>query len=363
MMKRFFLTYIMLGMVVANAFCDEQKDITLSDDHNEEFVTLPSLCNIFASLKVNDEENGTLTLQIENIGEEYTLLFFGADFNEKYLKRLNPKITYHKIFGGSKGKRLTDYSRDIDGLKKIDPSEKRVLVSKEVGNGALQTIRFPIYIAKYKGTKRNAIELMEKQVVELNIRVELKPDEDYIRLSEEVSKYIERLEDKPLCTHKRHRATLEQQKDFYSRQREGITEQIDSILRAHTNWFKGDRGYEKYDSLHIALQSIDLDSPKYRTANCGKASLHKSSPKPKAKHSCKYCGLSLAQIYHRLEDYYQKIYSSSNRTATKKAVIGDVRTLYNCCIDDDCRKHASEWRKGGSYKNKIVDRYNRINGL
>jgi len=361
MIRRLFLTCIMLGLVATNILADEQKEITLSDDHIEETVTLPSLCNIFASLKVNDEENGTLTLQVENIGEEYTLLLFGADFNEKYLKRLNPKITYHKIFGGSKGKRTTDYSRDIDGIKKLDPSDKQILVSKEVSNGDFRTLRIPIYIAKYKNKKRNAIELMEKQLVELNIRTELKPDEDFIRLSEEVSQYVEKMESQPLCTHKRHRASLEQQKDYYSRLRNGMIEQIDSILRAHNNWFKGDRGYEKYDSLRIELQRIDLDSPKYITANCGKTNLHKKVSKPKAKHSCKYCGLSLAQIYHSLDDYYQKIYSSNNRTATKKAVIGDVRTLYNCCVDDDCRRHASEWRKGSNYKGKIVERYNRIN--
>lgn len=363
MIRRFILVCVVLCMAVTYAFADEQKDITLSDDHNEETVTIPSLCNIFASLVVNDEESGKLTLQIENISEENVILLFGADFNEKYLKRLTPKITYHKIFGGTKGRRTTDYSKDIDGIRKADPSDKKIIVQKEVGNGQLQTIRIPIYIAKYKGKNHNAMELMEKQVVELNIRVELKPDEDFLRLSDEVNRYIEKMESQPICTNKRHRATVGQQKDYYQKMRDGMIERIDSILREHTNWFKGDRGYEKYDSLRVVLQNIDLDSPEYRTANCGKASLHKKRVPPKTRHSCKYCGLSLAQIYHRLDDCYQKIYSSNNRAATKKAVLGEVQALYNCCTDDDCRKHAAEWRKGGGYKSKIVDRYNRINGL
>lgn len=351
-------------MAQSFAFADEQKDITLSDDHNSETVTLPSLCNIFVSLAVSDEESGKLAIAIENICDDNTLLLFGAKYGEKDLKKQRPKITYGKNFPGTKGRRMTDCCGDISRIQNVATSDKKILVSKEVSNGERQTIHLPIYIAKYKNKKRNAMELIEMFVVELNINVELKPDEDFLRLSEEVSEYIEKMESKPLCTHKRHRASLEQQKDYYQRMREGMTEQIDSILRSHTNWFKGDRGYEKYDSLRTALQDIDLDSPEYITANCGKTGLHKSAPRPnKARHSCKYCSLSLAQIRHKLDDLYQKIYSSNNRAATKKAVMGEVRALYNCCTDDDCRKHAAEWRRGGSNKDSIVKRYNRINGL
>lgn len=360
MMKRITLFFLLFCVMASKSLADEQKDITLSNDHNEETITLQSLCNIFVTLKVNDEESGKLSLYIENIGEENPLLLFGADFNEKYLKRLSPKITYHKIFGGSKGRRTTDYSRDLDGIKKIDPSDKKILVTKEVSNGGQNTIRVPIYIAKYKNKKRNAIELLEKQVVELNIRVELKPDEEFIRLSSEISDYLKKIESKPFCKHRRHRATLEQQRDYYKRVRESMTERIDSILRAHTSWFKGDRGYEKYDSLRVALQNIDLESQEYETANCGRTSLHKSGPRLKTGHSCKYCNLSLVQIYHKLDDCYQKIYNDRKK---KNSLINEVRTLYNCCSDDDCRKHSSEWKKGGFYKNKIVERYNKINGL
>jgi len=109
MMKKLFFTFLLLGSTTTFMLADEQKDITLSDNHNVETVTLPSLCNIFVSLIVGDDDIGNLSLQIENIGEENLLLLFGADFNEEYLKRLTPKITYHKIFGGTKGMRKTDY--------------------------------------------------------------------------------------------------------------------------------------------------------------------------------------------------------------------------------------------------------------
>lgn len=363
MIRRFIISCTLLWMVVAYAIADEQRNITLSDDHTEEIVTMPSLCNIFASLVVNDEESVRLSLSIENIREDdNSLLIFGAKYSEKDLKGQIPKFSYGKSFPGSKGMRTTDFCVGVSRIQNIVPSDKKIILSKEMHNGEKQTIHIPIYVAKYKNKKRNAMELMEMFVVELNVGVELKPDEDFIRLSEEVNNFIEKMESKPLCTHRRHKASFEQQKDYYSKQREGLLEQIENIINAH-NWYTSDRGYVKYDSLRSELKNIDLDSPKYQTENCGIASLHKSAPRPKARHSCKYCSLSLAQIYHRLDDCYQKIYVSNNRAATKKAVMGDVKALYNCCTDGDCRKHASEWEKGGSYKNKIVNSYNRINAL
>lgn len=356
MMRRITFFFFLLCMITAKISADEQKDITLSDDHNEETVTLPSLCNIFVSLAVSDEENGKLRLYIENIGEENSLLFFGADFNEKYLKRLHPKITYHKIFGGTKGNRTTDYNRNLNGITKIEPSDKRFMIEKEVCNGELQNIRIPMYIAKYKGKKRKQMELMEKQVVELNLKIELKPDEEFIQLTSEIDNYKMRLSEKPFCAHKKHKVSLERQKKYYEDERENMLEKIDSIQKVHANWFKGDRGYEKYDSLRIVLQKIDLAD--YETPDCGVAGLHLSTPV--RRHSCRFCNLSLAQIYHRLDDCYQRIYNDRKQ---KSALIGDVRALYNCCTDSGCRKHSSEWRKGGFYKNKIVERYNKINGL
>ena len=43
--------------------------------------------------------------------------------------------------------------------------------------------------------------------------------------------------------------------------------------------------------------------------------------------------------------------------------MSQVNGLYNCCVDANCEKHAAAWSNGGDYKNKIIERYNRIQGL
>ena len=64
-----------------------------------------------------------------------------------------------------------------------------------------------------------------------------------------------------------------------------------------------------------------------------------------------------------MDDLYKKIYTSADRKATKQSVMGQVNALYGCCTAADCAKHASQWKRGGDYKSKIIERYNRIQGL
>ena len=71
-------------------------------------------------------------------------------------------------------------------------------------------------------------------------------------------------------------------------------------------------------------------------------------------HRCKYCSSSLQQISHKLDDIYQIIYSSQERSITKAEQIKSVNAMY------DCAKRRRDWRKS-EYKDKIVRLYNEIN--
>lgn len=64
-----------------------------------------------------------------------------------------------------------------------------------------------------------------------------------------------------------------------------------------------------------------------------------------------------------MDDYYKKIYSSSDRKAAKAKVMNEVNALYKCCTDTSCSKHAAAWKSGSEYKSKIIERYNRISNL
>lgn len=356
-----FITFFLFAAL--STFADEQKRVKLDDGHSKEQVRL-AYCNVFITkIDSDDDGNAKVTVEIENLDESNVIILFGRTYPEKELKKLSPSITFDKNFPGTKGRRNIDTYREARYDRFIEPSEKNMLPEIQVKSGEVQLCRLPLYIAKYKDKKffggstgRNKMLLMEKQILELEIEVEVKPDEDFIRLEKECDNLIEELGKQTFCNNPKHKVSLERQESPYKDRINGIKSEIDDIISRH-NWYTSDRGFQRYNGLKQKLDAIEFSNYE---GDCGIAKNHKSVP-PR-RHSCKYCNLSLQQIYHKLDDYYKKIYNSSNRKATKDGVMSDVNTLYRCCTDGNCTKHSSSWNNS-EYKSKITDRYNRISNF
>ena len=313
---------MLLCLMAIGAKADEQRKVTLSNDHNKEMISL-SYCNIFINLNEASDGEGEVSIEFENLSESKVLILFDRSYTEKQAKKLSPKMQFDKTFGGTKGKRVIDpYSEGLNTVTQLRPSDKQMLPSFKVENEAAKVVTLPVYIAKYKGKK---LILLEKQVIELNIEAELKPSAEYIQINTDCERLIREITNTGVCPNKSHGTSVDKQKAAYQKRINDMKAKIDGI------------------------EFVERD--------CGR---HRG---PVAGHKCNYCGLSLQQIYHRLDDLYKKIYSSSNRKQTKASVMSQVNALYNCCTDPKCSKHAAQWKKGGDYKNKIVERYNRINSL
>ena len=199
--------------------------------------------------------------------------------------------------------------------------------------------------------------LLEKQILELEIEVEVKPDEDFIRLEKECNDLIEDISKQTFCTNSKHKPSLVRQEAPYKEKIGKIKSEVDEIISRH-NWYKSDRGYQRYNGIK---QKLHPDSIIFVEIDCGRHDLcpkcgRKSHSGPCPIPSCKYCKLTPQQIYHKLDDFYKKIYSSNNRKSAKDAVMSDVNLLYSC------GKHSPVW-KNSDYKSKIIDRYNRINNF
>lgn len=262
---------------------------------------------------------------------------------------MSPKMQFDKTFGGTKGKRVIDpFSEQMSTVMQLRPSDKQMLPAIKVENEATKVVTLPVYIAKYKGKK---LILLEKQVIELNIEAELKPSAEYVQLNTDCERLIREITNTGVCPNKSHGTSVDKQKAAYQKRIDALKEKIDGIISSH-GWNSNDAGYRRYEALKSKLDGIE-----FIERDCGR---HRT---PVAGHRCNYCGLSLQQIYHRLDDLYKRIYSSSNRKQAKASVMSQVNALYNCCTDTKCSKHAAQWKKGGDYKNKIVERYNRINSL
>lgn len=352
------LTILSLFLLsVTSIHADEQKKIKLDGDHSKEQVRL-GYCNIFVErVDTDDGDNVKATVQIENLDESNVIIIFGHAYPEKELKKLSPSITFDKIFPGTRGKREIDTYSAARNVIFIEPSEKAMLPEIQVQSGEALVCRLPLYIARYKdksflkgSSGRNKLLLVEKQVVELEIEVEPKADEVFLRLETETDSLIEELSKQRFCTNSRHKPSLQRQEAPYREQVDRILHEIDSIVELR-RWFVTDEGYVRYNGLKEKLKAADFT--KYEQ-DCGR---HKPiTPRPIVNSGCKYCSLSPQQIYHKLDDYYKKIFSSNNRKAAKEAVMSDVNLLYGCS------KHSATW-KSSEYKSKIADRYNRISNF
>lgn len=349
-----FVTFFFLAAI--STFADEQKKVKLDDGHTKEQVRL-GYCNVFVTrADIDDDGNAKVTVEIENLDESNVIILFGHAYPEKELKKLSPSITFDKNFPGTKGQRNIDTYKEARNVLFIEPSEKIMLPEISVRSTETQLCRLPLYIAKYKDkkflgttTRTNKMLLLEKQILELEIEVEVKPDEDFIRLEKECNDLIEDISNQTFCTNSKHKPSLERQEAPYKEKIGKIKSEIDEIVSRH-NWYTSDRGYQRYNGIKQKLDAIDFS--RYE-GDCGKKH---GGTKPTPNPGCKYCKLTPQQIYHKLDDYYKKIYSSNNRKATKDAVMSDVNLLYNC------GKHSPAW-KNSDYKSKIIERYNRINNF
>ena len=356
-------TIIFITLLFIATICiadNKEKRATLDDEHNREIINFCN-CNIYVS-KANSNEDGNakIKVKIDNYDKENIILLFGDSYSEKKLKKVH-SITFDKTYNGTKG------FRDIKtyGISRKDitimPDESEELPEIQVKNGEIKKCRLPFYVAKYKDKRFLGIKIgrklviIEECILDLEIEVPVKPDETFIRLERETNVIIDDISKQKFCNNTKHIPSLEKQEAPYKERINRIKTEIISILDKFysNNILSTDPRYKKYQALITRLD--DNINFKAHEEDCGNPRNHRSQPR----HSCKYCNSSLQQIYHKLDDYYKKIYNSSNRKAAKESVMTDVNLLYKCCTDGNCSKHATTWNSS-EYKSKITDRYNRI---
>ena len=351
MIKRIFLTALFVVGTFLTSFADEQKKITLNNnDHTSETIEL-AYCNIFVSLKdVDDNDNAEIAIELENIHESNTLLLFERAYDEKTLKRMYPSITYDKVFGGSKGKRYIDICPDIKYTNQIKSSEKTKLFVKTGSEKTPLTCKLPIYIAKNKNQSGSKMLLLAKEVIELEIQVQLKPDEEFIRITDSYNSLIREIDSETFCTNKNHRGeSLKVLKSKYEGKISDLKRIIKSIIDSR-GYYPSDKAYKKFMEVSGNLDKIDLDAKV--VSSCPK---DRKNPIPgHTGHNCKNCNLTYEQIYKKLENYYIDIH---NGKKTKAQVMSEVESLYTC-VSKNKKRSANN-----SIKSRITKYYNKIKSL
>ena len=348
MIKRIFLTALFVVGTFLTSFADEQKKITLNNnDHTSETIEL-AYCNIFVTLKnVDENDNAEILIELENIHESNTLLLFDRAYDEKTLKKIYPSIRYDKVFGGSKGKRYIDVCPDIKFTYKINPSGRIQLFVKTGNDKAPLVCKLPIYIAKNKNKSGSKMLLLAKEVIELEIQVQLKPDEEFIRITDSCKSLIREIDSETFCTNKNHRGeSLKVLKSKYEGKISDLKRIIKSIIDSR-GYYPSDKAYKKFMEVSGNLDKIDIDAKVV-------SSCPKDRKKPIPGHKCKKCSLSYEQIYKKLENYYIDIH---NGKKTKAQVMSEVESLYTC-VSKNKKRSANN-----SIKSRITTYYNKIKSL
>ena len=348
MIKRIFLTALFVVGTFLTSFADEQKKITLNNnDHTSETIEL-AYCNIFVTLKnVDENDNAEILIELENIHESNTLILFERAYDEKTLKKMSPSIRYDKVFGGSKGKRYIDICPDIKYTNQIKSSEKTKLFVKTGSEKTPLTCKLPIYIAKNKNKSGSKMLLLAKEVIELEIQVQLKPDEEFIRITDSCKSLIREIDSETFCTNKNHRGeSLKVLKSKYEGKISDLKRIIKSIIDSR-GYYPSDKAYKKFMEVSGNLDKIDIDAKVV-------SSCPKDRKKPIPGHNCKNCNLTYEQIYKKLENYYIDIH---NGKKTKAQVMSEVESLYTC-VSKNKKRSANN-----SIKSRITTYYNKIKSL
>lgn len=352
-MKKPLIFNILFLLVAFSVYADEQVGVKLSDETPKQIVKFAN-CNIVVTKNNTDYDgNSKVSVEIENRNESGVVLLFGHAYPEKDLRRQTPSIRFDKRYPKT-SRNIETFNGDKNVLF-VETAEKRFLLPGiQIGKDEKYSCRLPLYFAKYKPKSfwsgsdgRNKLLILERQILELEIEVKVKPDEDYVRLEAECKTLIEEISNQTFCPNPKHKPSLDRQKASYLERKSNIVAKIDSIIHSH-KWFSTDTGYQLYNGLKQKLGDVTFSE-----TDCGK---HPRVGPVSVSQRCKYCNLSPQQIFHKLDDYYKKIYSSSNRKATKDGVMADVNILYNCS------NHSGTWKKS-EYKSKIEDRYTRINNF
>ena len=348
MIKRIFLTTLFVMETVLASYADEQEKIILNNnDHPTETIEL-AYCNIIVSLKdIDDNDNVEVKVELENIHEYNALLLFDRAYDEKTLKKMSPSITYDNIFGGSKGKRYIDACSDLKLTNKVCSSERAELFVKTGTEKTPIICKLPIYIAKNKNRSGSKMLLLAKEIIELEVKVQLKPDEDYISIVESYDVLIREIDSEIFCKNKNHKGeSLQSLNSKYTGKIAEFKKRITSIVDSR-GYYPSDKAYKKFMEVLDKLDTINLDSI-----------IVESCPHDRKKtnpiHKCKNCSMTYEVIYRKLENYYIDIH---NGKKTKAQVMNEVESLYTCASKNASRPDDK------SIKANITKYYNKIKSL
>lgn len=353
-MKRILATISLLISLYSIAWANREVPIQLDPKDKRVYSEPLGFGYITFEYLYCSGNNARVRAYVENITQNppLAILIFRRDMDEQSLKRNKPKVKFEKKFPGEKGNRIVHGCPEgYNYYSIITPAETDTIFTIDVSLTSPKKLIVPFYVAKYKpkdltkkGENNISYKILEEHIFDFNIEVEGWTEEDatYVKTKQTVDSLLASLNGVEFCNNKRHIPSLKVQQKKYQAAKDNLISEITNILENNRDWLSHDEPYIAYNKLLLQLQSVNLDS---YVSDCGK---HKIKPTHKG---CNFCNLTAQQIYHRLDDIYQQLYSGK---ISKNNAVNTANALYECYQNHRTRK------KNSSYGNKISSFYNRI---
>lgn len=344
MIRKFILLLCCVLFTGSVAWADQEVLVKLDrQGHETQTVDLGYAAVTFHFTTVYNNQ-AQVEVSVENLTPSQTVLLFNSTQDEKMLKKRKPKVLFEKTYGGEKGHRFVSGCRNVKNIfERIEPAETRELFVFEGSVSEPSELLIPFYIAKYvpRGFLRSAKYRILREdnikfILEIDGWSELDPT--YVGVKRTISDFKARLKNVKFCGNKMHKPSLVDQQRLYQAIKDSMILVIDSIFKSNP-WMSQDLPHQAYTRLKQEIESVNLDE---YVSDCGK---HKRV------HRCGYCSLSTEQIYHRLDDTYQRLHTGR---ITKDEAVKTARALHNCYHQNRRRGRDS------FYSGKINDYYERI---
>ncbi len=356
MIKRFLSTCCLLICFCLSTWANQKVTVKLDTDNHRDYTENLAFANIKFEYIYTTGNNARVRVTVENITQNppFAILIFKKQQEEKELKRNKPKIEFDKkLYPGNKGERIADGCHE--GFKNqyiIIPAETDTLFTLDVPFTSGKNLVLPFYIAKYKpkdltkkGKNNISYTILQREIFDFDIEVQgwTENDPTYVATKKAVDGFIASLNEVKFCNNKKHSPGIKAQQSKYQATKDDLINEISSILEDHRSWMSADAPHIAYSKLLKEVQAVNLDT---YISDCG----HHKAAVSKA-HKCGYCSSSAQQLYHKLDNTYQQLYSGK---ITKEKAVKIAKEIQNCYQNNKNRK------KDSSYENKISGFYNRI---
>lgn len=357
MIKRVLAALTLMISLCSTAFANHEVSVKLTRDNKIHVAKVEGLAYVTFEYVRPEGHNARVRVMVENLTYDppFAILMFRTDMEERFLKQYKPKIEFEKTYPGEKGKRRVYGTHEgYDKYRQIiAPNEVDTLFTIDVAMTSPRSLKLPLYIAKYnpqnlkkKGKLLTKYKILKEIILEVDIEVEgwSRDDATYVSMKSKVDQYIASLRGVAFCPNARHPQSLYDQQRPYMESRQGLISEIYGILQSNTDWMSQDPPHIAYTELLDELQKVNLDN---HVSDCGNDPL----PPPPSSSRCRYCSLSAQEVYHQLDDTFQRLHA---RRITKQEALKTANALNNCYQNHHGRS------KDRFYGGKISEYYKRI---